>query len=65
MSLNKDLDTIPSSSGLPGDVHIIRHAECCRVWPVGWAGPGTSIGRCGYCGTKPKLLPMSYGQEEA
>jgi hypothetical protein len=53
-------DVIPSSSKQDGPegVHIIGYAQCCRIWPISWAGPATNMTRCGLCGKRPDLLPM-------
>lgn len=53
-------DTIPSSSKQdgPDGYHIIGYAQCCRVWPISWAGPNTRMTFCKLCGKVPDILPM-------
>ena len=51
-------DTVPSSSGQPNDDHIIGYAQCCRIWPISYAGPYTRMTSCGLCKKVPDILPM-------
>lgn len=34
--------------------------KCCRVWPI---DPYSPIGRCGYCGEKPVIIPKSASED--
>lgn len=36
-----------------GNEYMLVEAECCRTWEV---DPRFRIGRCGYCGERPKIL---------
>ncbi len=44
-------ETCPSSSGVPGEKHLLVTRTCCREWVVSAMDP---VNRCGICGEVPK-----------